>query len=187
MNTRYLVSAILAGGILAAGLVVADDDDAWESGARAWERNRLDFAPASDPGYREECGSCHFAYQPGLLPARSWNALLADLENHFGDDASVDDATRGQLTGYLEANAADRSKYKRPGKMMRSLAPGATPLRYSETRYFRRKHHEIPDRLVENNPNVSSFSNCGACHAKAETGSYDEHQVNIPGVGRWDD
>ncbi len=53
--------------------------------------------------------------------------------------------------------------------------------------YFRREHDEIPPRLVRNNEEVGSFSNCQACHRNAETGIYNEHQVVIPGVGRWDD
>jgi hypothetical protein len=29
--------------------------------------------------YLNECGSCHTAYAPGLLPARSWKRMLAEL------------------------------------------------------------------------------------------------------------
>jgi hypothetical protein len=28
-------------------------------------------APVSDKFYEKECASCHFAYQPGLLPSKS--------------------------------------------------------------------------------------------------------------------
>ena len=30
------------------------------------------FAPANNPLYQKECASCHFAYQPALLPKTSW-------------------------------------------------------------------------------------------------------------------
>jgi nitrate/TMAO reductase-like tetraheme cytochrome c subunit len=30
------------------------------------------------------------------------------------------------------------------------------------------------------NPKVKSRANCGACHTKAESGDYDEHNVKIP-------
>ncbi|HPQ24397.1 MAG TPA: cytochrome C, partial [Gammaproteobacteria bacterium] len=46
-------------------------------------------APVDNPLYLQECGSCHFAYQPGLLPARSWNNLMGGLENHFGENAEL--------------------------------------------------------------------------------------------------
>ena len=36
-------------------------------------------APVENPQYLEECGSCHFPYQPGLLPARSWTKVMAGL------------------------------------------------------------------------------------------------------------
>ena len=35
-------------------------------------RPRQDVAPVQSAAYQEECGGCHFAYQPGLLPAASW-------------------------------------------------------------------------------------------------------------------
>ena len=40
--------------------------------------------------YRDECGSCHVAYPPGLLPAVSWQRLMSDLPRHYGTDASLD-------------------------------------------------------------------------------------------------
>ena len=63
------------------------------------------FPPVSDPVVREECGSCHLAYAPSMLPARSWQRMTGDLKNHFGDDASVDTATTARITDYLVANA----------------------------------------------------------------------------------
>ncbi|WP_372742464.1 hypothetical protein [Neptunomonas sp.] len=50
-----------------------------------------------------------------------------------------------------------------------------------------RKHDEIPDRLVEGNPDVGSFSNCNVCHEGAAKGDFDEDRAIIPGFGRWDD
>jgi hypothetical protein len=41
--------------------------------------------------------------------------------------------------------------------------------------------------LVEDNPQVGSFSNCTACHERAEAGSYDEDEVRIAGYGHWED
>jgi hypothetical protein len=40
---------------------------------------------------------------------------------------------------------------------------------------------------VASNDDVASFSNCQACHRGADAGIYNEHQVVIPGLGRWDD
>ena len=39
-----------------------------------------------------ECGSCHTFIPPNLLPKKkSWELIMGDLENHFGDDASLDE------------------------------------------------------------------------------------------------
>lgn len=181
--------------MLATGLVIGDDDEHernerhereshWFSG---WGRGP-DIAPVANTGYREECGSCHFAYQPGLLPARSWDAVMNNLADHFGDNAELDSETETTLRDYLKANAADSAGA--PGRsagFAGSVPAGQAPMRITETRYFERKHHEIPPRMVRDNPQLGSLSKCAACHTQADQGSYDEHQVNIPGVGRWDD
>jgi len=40
---------------------------------------------------------------------------------------------------------------------------------------------------VTGNPTVKSISQCDACHTDAERGTFNEHDINIPGYGRWDD
>ncbi len=168
-----------------AGLVLGEADEGW--GRETWREARLDVAPVTDPSYRNECGSCHMAYPPGLLPGRSWNRLMDGLADHFGDNAELDAATAAKVRAYLTANAADKSNYRRSLAMMRSLPAAATPLRISETPYFQRKHDEVPARLVSGNPKVRSFANCQACHVSAPKGIFNEHDVKIPGHGRWDD
>ena len=126
-------------------------------------------------------------YQPGLLPARSWAALMNGLEDHFGDNAELAPEDAGAIRRYLTENAADHVRQGRSAGVARSVPPGSAPLRISETSYFRHKHDEVPTRLVKDNPEVGSFSKCEACHRGAETGSFDEHRVRIPGYGRWDD
>jgi len=154
-------------------------------GARILHR-REDVAPVTSASYKDECGSCHFAFQPGLLPAASWERIMDGLVDHFGDNAELDPDTAAQLRSYLIANAADRVDTGRSPGIANSLR-GSAPLRFTETAYFRRQHHEIPARLVKDNPEVGSFSRCNACHSTAVNGSYDEHGVRIPGVGRWED
>jgi hypothetical protein len=61
------------------------------------------------------------------------------------------------------------------------------PLRISQTRWFRAQHHEIPVKMVSNNPGIGNFSRCDACHTRSAQGSFNEHEVRIPGYGRWDD
>ncbi len=137
--------------------------------------------------YAEECGSCHFAYQPALLPVASWKKLLYGLENHFGENAELSQQAVAELSAYLNANAADRvSGVKRSAKIMRSLGDNA-PMRITDIPYIHRQHHEIPSRLIKGNPDIRSLSNCANCHVRADTGSYAEREIRIPGLGRWED
>ena len=128
--------------------------------------------------YREECGACHLAYPPGLLPARSWTRLLDGLEDHFGQNAEVDPATRAQLDALLTAYGAEANTHPRSRKVLRSVAQ-ATPLRISALPYILRKHDELRAE-VWTRPGVVSRSNCGACHGGAEQWAFSEHDVRIP-------
>ncbi|MGE8357412.1 MAG: cytochrome C, partial [Microvirgula sp.] len=51
--------------------------------------------------YRAECASCHMAYPPGMLPAASWRRMMGGLDRHFGENASLDAATRDDITAFL--------------------------------------------------------------------------------------
>lgn len=150
-----------------------------------------DITPVDNSTYQEECGSCHFAYQAGLLPERSWNTLLKQLDNHFGDNAELDNDALTQVKSYLRDNSADKSKNRLSRKLARSAkkleAKGKTSLRISELPYFRHEHDEIPKRLVTGNKEVGSFSHCNKCHRNAEKGDFDDDNINIPGHGPWDD
>ena len=182
------VVGIALGLIAVSGLVLSDDDDHERSGGKSlWSKSRLDVAPVDNAFYKEECGSCHFPYQPGLLPARSWQKMMTELDNHFGENAELDTTDAQNLTAYLTENAADTSNYKRSLGIVRSLKKTDVPLRISDTRYFKRKHHELPTRMVKGNPKVRSFSNCELCHTRAAQGSYNEHQVKVPGFPGWED
>jgi len=137
--------------------------------------------------YREECGGCHLAYPPAMLPAVSWQAMMANLEDHFGENAELDLETRAQIENFLGEHAAGNGRGDYSQRMWRSTRGLAAPLRITETDYFVGQHHEIPRNMVLDNTEVKSFSRCEACHTQAAQGSFDEHEVRIPGYGRWDD
>lgn len=146
-----------------------------------------DVKPVANAAYQRECGSCHMAYQPGFLPKRSWHKLLGTLDNHFGENAELTSADRDSILPYLEQNAADTSGYKRSRRIMSSLKATDVPRRISETPYIVHKHEEIPARAVGPTAKIKNLSQCQMCHAGAEKGSYNEHDVVIPGFGRWRD
>jgi hypothetical protein len=180
MNSKIVPALMLAAGLwLAGGVAMADDD--W-----GWSKRGPDVAAVKNDLYRDECGACHFAYQPGLLPARSWQGLMDSLDNHFGENAELDSATRNRLASYLKVNAAEFSSTRRSAKILRSLG-GDAPLRITEVPYIRYKHNEIPLRFIRDDSRVRSLSNCASCHTRADTGSFAEREINVPGLGRWDD
>jgi hypothetical protein len=112
---------------------------------------------------------------------------MDSLSEHYGDDASLAPEDAEALRRYLIANAADRSDYSRSRAFAAFPRESSSLPRVTDTPYFRREHHEIPQRLVRGNAEVRSFANCNACHRGATQGIYNEHQVAIPGVGHWDD
>lgn len=68
--------AALAVTVLLFGRAQAGDDDY--------------YAPVTDARTLQECASCDIAFPPSMLPAASWKRMMGELENHFGDDASLD-------------------------------------------------------------------------------------------------
>ncbi len=181
MKMKTIVVSLLVAGWLPVQGFADDDEGRFGSG------HRPGVAPVDNALYDKECGACHFAYQPGLLPARSWKRLMAGLEDHFGENAEMDEADVKAITEYLVKHSADKSDYKRSRKMARSIPAAATPLRITEVPYFRHEHEEIPDRVVRGNAKVGSLANCDACHARVKAGSFDEDEIEIPGYGRWED
>lgn len=123
------------------------------------------------PVYRQECGTCHTAYPPGLLPAASWERLLGNLPRHYGSDASLDDATVAQLRGWLLPLAGTARRV--------AAAPPPPDDRITQSSWFVRKHREVTPATWKL-PAVRSAANCAACHAGADKGTFDEHAVRIP-------
>ena len=136
--------------------------------------------PVSSPLYRTECGACHFADPPGLLPAASWRGLLQKLPEHFGERVELAPAARQELEGHLAANAADRCGARLAGKIMASLG-GQAPLRVSQVPYLIHQHQDddLPADAFRR-PGVGSLANCAACHTGAEQGDFNQRRVRIP-------
>ncbi len=187
MNCKKLtLSLLITGALLAISSTAIADDDGFFS---SWfgKSQQPGVAPVENPFYLEECGSCHFPYQPGLLPARSWTKVMGGLSDHFGENAELPAEDVTAIETYLITNAADKSNYKRSKKIMKYMSPTDAPLRISETRYFLKEHDELSRNMVQNNPEVGSFSKCDSCHTQAAKGSFEENEIDIPGFGQWED
>lgn len=59
---------------------------------------------ATHPKWKAECGTCHIAYPPQLLPAPSWRRVMSGLDKHFGTDAGLDARTATEQGDYRERN-----------------------------------------------------------------------------------
>ena len=148
---------------------------------------KTDVAPVNNQLYIKECGSCHFPYQAGLLPANAWNKMMTNLENHFNSDASLNEADLQTLTKYLNDNSAEKNmQYKRSNKIVSSLAKNQIPDSISTTPYMIKKHEDIKKNLISQNE-VKGLFNCISCHKTADKGIYGERDINIPNFGRWKD
>jgi len=129
--------------------------------------------------WQQECASCHLAYSPTLLPRASWRRMMNGLDQHFGENASLDPVTQADILRFLEANATDSGNSRMGDKVMQRMGTDEAPLRITETRWFVRKHDEVP-RATWSRKAVGSAANCAACHRQAEKGVFDEDTVRIP-------
>ena len=182
LATVLTVSFYGLGQSLASGGYESDDHDLDHEYREEYRENDRESAMTANPAYSEECGSCHMAYPAKLLPPQSWRKIMAGLEDHFGENAELDDATRAELEDNL-VRESGRLSYN---KLFRNLG-NAAPLRITELPYFAHEHDEIPAGFVSGNDRVRSLSQCNACHRDAQRGRFDEDDVVIPGFGRWDD
>ncbi len=132
--------------------------------ARAGEHEREGLAAiAMLPQYSQECGACHLAYPPQLLPRDSWQRIMGSLERHFGTDASLDAGTAAKVSTWLMANASNQ----------RGAIPGD---RITRSVWFLREHREVPAPAAGR---PRHYSDCAACHPGASVGNFDEDQARI--------
>ena len=116
--------------------------------ANEFERVR----PVTNDATRKECGECHMAFQPGLLPAGSWTRIMDGLADHFGEKASLPPGPAAEIRAYLTGDPA--------------------LLRITEQRWWLREHRFRPEVWLRKD--VMSKANCEACHRDAALGLYDD-------------
>lgn len=136
------------------------------------------LTPVTNPAYAENCGACHFAYQPELLPSGSWEKILAGLEDHFGEAVELDAEAKKAISEYLNANAAERSSARISVRIIKCLED-KIPLRITEIPYIRKEHNDIGADVLKRE-SIGSLSNCSACHTTAASGIYNDDNVKIP-------
>jgi hypothetical protein len=168
---KKLLSIILVIALIpVAALADEDEHDGKYGGKYAGEDRGKRVMPAqANAKWQQECGGCHLAYPPGLLPAESWRKVMSGLDKHFGSDAPLTAPENKEITNFLVNNASNR------------WTAGTAPLRISESQWFKAKHSdkEIP-ASVWKRASVKSPANCQACHLAADKGDFNEHSITIP-------
>jgi cytochrome c553 len=145
--------------------------------------NEERIPPVTDPVVLKECGSCHIAFQPALLPSQSWRRILDGMRNHFGEDASLSDAAQKRIAAYLTANAAEKDEYREWA--LRGLGQTDAPLRVTEMPWFLDEHdrHGAFSADKMSYTKAKSKADCKACHRDASQGYYDDIVMPIPAPG----
>ncbi len=156
MRTGFLIFTVLLGLSLSFSVQAAGD------------RGEI----VRDPLTAKECGACHMAYPPIFLPARSWRAVMAGLDEHFGEDASLPAEQVAQITAYLTAKSADGGGTYWGKLLTKRIGSKNTLLRLTETPYWVKEHrgHLKAAAMAQ----AKSKANCPACHRYAAEGIWEE-------------
>jgi len=129
------------------------------------------------PLFYEECASCHTLYPPFLLPKESWVKIMNSLDNHFGDDASLDEKSKNLIERFLVANSSEHSTKEAAFYIMKDFKKGEIAI--TNTKYWKQKHSNI-DKEIFKSKRVKSKANCKACHSKIEQGLIEDNQIKVP-------
>jgi Dihaem cytochrome c len=143
----------------------------WAATASAQEGIRL--PPVDHAATAKECGACHLVFPPQMLPARSWAKIMEVLSDHFGEDASLDQAARDDIAAYLASRAADTPDAAGGRRFLGGLGQNDVPVKITETPWWIRAHDEIGTARFASEK-VKSKANCMACHRRADKGEFFE-------------
>ncbi len=126
--------------------------------------------------WTKECGGCHLAYSPALLPMRSWERMMKEQAEHFGEDLSLSPSVAKAL---LDEARSDRTSTWAAWKLARSAAPDDSPQRISELRFWKHAHHDLPPAAFRP-PVAQGKHDCDACHVDAASGIFQPRMIQRP-------
>lgn len=134
---------------------------------------------ARDAQYEQECGDCHLAFHPSLLPVRSWDLLMARQADHFGEDLMLDPALAGRLQDFLVRHAAELSDSEAAWRVAHDTPVASSPLRVTQTPMWVQAHAGLSDETFQAEP-VRSALRCEACHEDALGGRFANRAIHLP-------
>ncbi|GAB6052684.1 cytochrome b/b6 domain-containing protein [Magnetospira thiophila] len=165
--------------LIGSGLLIALLAGAAFLGVRSNAAPTGDYLPKDVTGsrYAKECGDCHYAFPPSLLPAETWHQVMSNLSDHFGEDASLSADLAQEISDYLQQGAAEHWDTKAAHLFRKPNVQD--PLRITSTRRWTRIHHDLSDADFKD-PKVGGKTNCGSCHKDAAQGLFTLRMIQIP-------
>jgi len=169
-KSRPLAAIVVITAVLApAGTMLWAFSTMPPSGLRTLEPNAT---------YETECGDCHLPFHPSLLSVESWTHMIANLQDHFGEDATLyGDATVVEITKYLTKYGGDHWDTEAANRFR--IVDPKFPYRITKTPYWVKKHRNVDPKFFKLKK-VGVKSNCGACHRDHYSGSFDDQKIKIP-------
>jgi hypothetical protein len=176
MKKTILAGSLVLAGVLGGALALSQPGlaERWENERE--EHHPRGLSPIKDAKVLKECGSCHMAYLAGFLPSRSWEKIMGNLKDHFGDNATLDDATAKSISEYLTANASDAKGRSRGAAAPAKEGASEPVIRISQLPWFKDEHgrrgRTSPESLKRHK--AKSVSDCKACHREADKGYFED-------------
>jgi len=176
---RHLpVALTLVAGVLGGSFTYLHNTGWTDSYARL--RQEAKASPARPSLWVDECSSCHLAYPVQFLPARSWQRMLLEQKEHFGDDLGLSEEKLAALRDFAKRGA---SEPQWAGMMLQASIPAnAAPQRITETDFWQHRHRRIAKEQFKSDK-VAGKHDCEACHADALSGIFSPRLIRIPEGG----
>ncbi len=127
--------------------------------------------------WASECGDCHQAYHPSLLPRSSWATMMDKLADHFGENATIDKEMEAEIRTFLSKYASEKWDSE-AANGYRKVAPDK-PLQITASPYWKQRHAGI-EQSVFKRQSIRLAGNCLACHKDAASGRFADSAIAIP-------
>jgi hypothetical protein len=100
---------------------------------------------------------------------------MGDLENHFGDDASLDAQDEKIILDFLVQYSAEKSTKEASYKILKSIG-NKDIIAISQTSFWKNEHKDIQKNVFLHNE-IKSKANCKACHSDVEKGLIEDDKI----------
>lgn len=128
--------------------------------------------------YANECSDCHFLYHPSLNSETNWTALMASLDDHYGEDASISSTSFDLINQFFNENNAIFFDTQAAVEIGLTASDND---RMTNRPFWKDVHANLNDNLFNSAP-VYSSANCDACHLDADTGLFQDQNIQLPKI-----